>query len=63
MATATEQQFLTKKDLSELLKVTTRTIDRLIQDNKFPKPLRFGRNVRWRPDAIEDWMNQGCPSQ
>ena len=52
---------ISAKALAELLGVSTRTIQRLSQQNKLPLPVRFGRNSRWRTDVIRRWIEKGCP--
>ncbi|MCH7753444.1 MAG: helix-turn-helix domain-containing protein [Planctomycetes bacterium] len=54
---------LTADDVAELLNISLRTIRRYCsQQMMIPEPVRVGpRNVRWRPQDIEDWIEQGCP--
>jgi len=26
-----------------------------------PRPLRFGRTLRWRASEVRNWINSGCP--
>ena len=53
---------LTVRDLAKLLKCSTRTIYRLSDAGKMPRPVRLGALVRWRLAEIEPWISQGCPS-
>ncbi len=39
---------LTKSELADLLKVHTKTVERLVQRGKLPKPKAVGRFQRWR---------------
>jgi predicted DNA-binding transcriptional regulator AlpA len=34
--------------ITQLLKVSRRTLERLVHDGEFPKPLHIGVNARWR---------------
>lgn len=50
-------QYLTRKELSELLNVTERTIDIWRKDAALPC-YRFGRNVKFKLDEIEQWAKE-----
>lgn len=50
-----KEEFLTKKELAELLKVTIRTIDRLCTHEGLPF-VKFGRNVRFEKEKVLDWI-------
>lgn len=48
---------LTEKALAARLGISTRTIRRLGRgDSGFPPAIRVGGVKRWRPEAIEDWL-------
>lgn len=51
---------LTKQDVARLLAVSTRTVDRLKDGGRMPKPFMVGGNCRWRPEALEEWVAGGC---
>ena len=40
---------------------TERTLWRLLSAGKVPKPVRFGRNTRWREAEVKEWIDRGCP--
>jgi predicted DNA-binding transcriptional regulator AlpA len=44
--------FLTAEQVSAMVKLDIRTIRRQVTAGKFPAPVRFGRNVRWRRQDI-----------
>jgi prophage regulatory protein len=45
------------KELKEILGLGTRTIYRMISDNKFPKPIKLTeRTVAWRMSTINEWV-------
>ena len=54
---------LSADDVSELLKISKRTLWRLLSRGDVPKPLRFGGNVRWTQEMLDDWVSKGCPKQ
>jgi predicted DNA-binding transcriptional regulator AlpA len=56
-----ETLLISANTLARLLDVSLRTIQRLCQQGKAPKPARFGRNARWRLDIIMRWIDEGCP--
>ncbi len=54
---------LTVDELSDLLKVSNRTIWRMRSASQIPSPVRIGGGVRWRQSEIENWIQEGCPDQ
>jgi len=28
-----------------------------------PKPIRIGRSIFWRPEALREWVEAGCPDR
>ena len=55
----TREPMFTYRDVEELTKLTGRTIARLVNANKFPRPVKIGRSCRWRPEDIARFMEQG----
>ena len=50
--------------VAELLGVSDRTVWRMESKGDLVKPaLRRGGVVRWRRHEIEQWIENGCPSQ
>jgi predicted DNA-binding transcriptional regulator AlpA len=58
-----EPLFVTAAELAQLMRISTRTLWRLLSARKIPEPIRLGGAVRWRIDLIQDWIDQGCPAQ
>lgn len=54
------QGLLTKRQLAELLQVSTRSIDRKIAEGEFPAGIKLGAGrggaVRWPRAVVEDWI-------
>ena len=49
--------------VAEMLSVSPRTVRRMADAGKMPKPLRLGgKLIRWRPDEIAEWISDGCPN-
>jgi excisionase family DNA binding protein len=46
--------------VASLLNCSPRTIYRLSGAGHMPKPVRLGALVRWRRQAIEAWLSDGC---
>jgi excisionase family DNA binding protein len=47
--------------VAKLLKVSTRTLWRLVAAGKLVRPIKIGRSVRWRKDELMQWISAGCP--
>lgn len=58
-----EPLFVTATELAQLLRISTRTLWRLLSARKIPEPIRLGGAVRWRLELIQDWIEKGCPAQ
>jgi predicted DNA-binding transcriptional regulator AlpA len=52
-----------RRTLSEFLRVSIRTLDRLDADGKLPRAVRVGAAKRWTREAVEEWVRLGCPSR
>lgn len=39
-------------------KMTDKWIYKLIQEGKFPKPIKLGRNSRWFESEVITWLNE-----
>jgi predicted DNA-binding transcriptional regulator AlpA len=46
-------------DVSEILKVSQATLRHWRAVGRGPEYLRVGRHVRYRPSAIEEWLEEG----
>lgn len=54
---------LTKVATCERLCISDRTLEKLVRANKFPAPLRLGKQVLWAEQAVERWLEQELASQ
>ena len=50
------RQFVTVRDVAERLQVDTKTVRRWREEGKLPRALSVGGVVRWRPEAIDEWI-------
>lgn len=53
---------LTPSEFATLLKISKRTLWRLLSGGDVPEPIRFGGSVRWQKKVVEKWLEDGCPS-
>lgn len=53
-------ELLTIRELAKVLKLSPRSIWRLVRNQELPAPVRIGGSIRWRADAITRWINDGC---
>jgi excisionase family DNA binding protein len=53
-------ELLTIRELAKILKVSQRSIWRLVASGKLVEPLRVGGSIRWRRDDIRNWIDNGC---
>ena len=51
----------TVDDVADLLRCSSRTVYRLTDSGRVPRPVKLGSLVRWPRESIEDWIAQGCP--
>jgi excisionase family DNA binding protein len=58
--------FLTIADLAAMLRVDRRTVERWASSGRIPTSARVQlgpRAVRYRREAIEQWIAAGCPGE
>ena len=48
--------------VSKILCCSTRTVYRLSDAGRMPRPMKLGSLVGWSRSAIESWIVDGCPS-
>ena len=53
-------ELLTIRELATILKVSQRSIWRLVAAGQLVEPLRIGGSIRWRCEDIRDWIANGC---
>jgi predicted DNA-binding transcriptional regulator AlpA len=47
---------LTRADLQRILRLSTRTIRRLLAARELPAPIRVGHSDRWRPEDVQTYL-------
>jgi excisionase family DNA binding protein len=50
-----ENEFLTIEELADLLKISTRTLHRIIKRRELPV-IRIGRQLRFRRESVDEWL-------
>ena len=53
---------LTVKEVAEMLGLSERTVYRLADMGKMPRPVKIGAAVRWRRNELDQWIEDGCPT-
>lgn len=51
-----EDQFVDMAFITRLTGLTDKWFYKLIKDDEFPKPTKFGRSSRWRRSEVEAWL-------
>ena len=52
---------LTVDQVARMLCCSPRTVRRLADAGRMPRPVRLGSLLRWPRESIESWISQGCP--
>ena len=52
----TTERWLTKGQVAEKLSLSTRSIDRMVAEGKFPRGSKVNRIVRWPETAIDHFI-------
>lgn len=54
-------QLLTVAETASLVGISERTVRRMADDGRMPKPIRMGtRLCRWKRTDLEAWLADGC---
>lgn len=59
---SSDSVLLAVEDVAEMLRCSTRSVYRLADAGKMPRPVRLGALVRWNRASVMDWISKGCPS-
>ena len=55
-----EALMLTVSGVAALLDCSTKTVYRLADRRRIPRPVRLGKLMRWPRPAFEKWIAEGC---
>ena len=53
---------LTVHEVARMLNCSARTVYRLTDSGRMPRPVKLGALVRWSRATLEQWIADGCPS-
>jgi excisionase family DNA binding protein len=59
--TASSPALLDVVQVAELCGCSTRTVYRLADRGRMPKPVKLGALSRWLRREIDEWVEAGCP--
>lgn len=62
-SSARERLAYTRDDVAGLLQVSLRHVAVMHASGRLPRPIRFGRAVRWLVDEFHDWLAAGAPAR
>lgn len=54
-------ELLDVNQIATMIGVSGRTVYRLADHKKMPRPLKIGVLNRWRAQEVRDWIDDGCP--
>ena len=54
---------LTVHNTAKMLNCSARTVYRLTDSGRMPRPVKLGALVRWPKAVIERWIAESCPKQ
>jgi len=57
-----QPELLDVNHVARLLSCAPRTVYRLADAGKLPRPVKLGALVRWRADELRQWVADGCPA-
>lgn len=59
---AADLAFFDKQAVADLMRGSTKHVDRMAKDGRMPPPVKLGRLCRWPRAVIEGWLAAGCPA-
>ncbi|EMG8335706.1 AlpA family phage regulatory protein [Enterobacter hormaechei] len=57
-----KDRFVDMLFITELTGQSDKWFYKLIQEGKFPKPIKFGRNSRWTELEVKEWLEERIKS-
>ena len=61
-STLMEDQFVGMNFITQFTGLTDKWFYKLIQEKKFPKPIKFGRSSRWLKSEVAVWVQERIQS-
>ncbi|GAF85076.1 unnamed protein product [marine sediment metagenome] len=59
----TSTRLIDVRQVAAIVGCSARHVANLDKTGRILRPLRLGRSVRWDRDAIDRWIDSGCPSR
>jgi len=60
-SSVTPSRMLGKMEIATLLGCSIHHLDRMVEEGRVPRPVKFGALARWPSAAFAKWMAAGCP--
>ena len=51
-------KLLSREEVRQMLRMSKPLMARMIREGVIPQPIRFGALQRWRPETIEEFLEQ-----
>lgn len=61
METTLEKELLNVGQVAGMLNICIRSVYRMADAGKMPRPVKLGSRVLWRRRELEKWIDAGCP--
>lgn len=55
-----DAQLITIQDVAAMLRLSVRSVRRLVSKGELVPPIKIGRAARWRKHEILVWIQDGC---
>lgn len=52
-----DELLLNKEETYKIIKVSSRTLDKMVANGEFPKPVKIGSRVLWRMKDVSTWID------
>ncbi|MCC6486352.1 MAG: helix-turn-helix domain-containing protein [Candidatus Hydrogenedentes bacterium] len=60
MQEAHEKELLSVREVASMLDLCERSVYRMADAGKMPRPLKLGARSLWRRRELQDWVDAGC---
>lgn len=60
-AAAASPLLLNSREVADLIGASPRTVVRLADAGRMPRPIKVGALTRWRRSELDSWIARGCP--
>ena len=54
---------MNKLEVTAILRMSDRSIERLVKNENFPPPIRLGKAAFWEEPKVIDWLNKKLEAQ